>query len=572
MTAVDPPRTVGRGESGDVDPDDPVTGLGWLKRHSRAITTGAVVALGSTAAGSLVGAITAVDSPVAGVARQVIDSVPQGVRKWAISTFGTDDKLVLGIGIVVILTVCASLIAHHATRRRWLVPAGIVVFTVVGLMAVKEVGPGELFAAGASALAAYVAFAVLVPFVGKPGPRLVPIPMRSVEFTTSPSDAGPAGQSTGEPDAPVAEPMVIHRWEAPVDRRQFVRRAGGLWAGTAVMAGVAGAINRADDRSVVAATAKFPKVRAGSPDAAPAPGPGATADPGVTPFVTPNGDFYRIDTAYVAPRVTLDDWRLTIHGAVDTPLSLTYDQLLDRHVVERYVTLCCVSNEVGGNLVGNAKFIGVPLAELLEEVGVRPEGTQVAMTSVDGWTCGFPTKLAMDGRDAIVAIGMNGEPLPIEHGFPVRLVVPGLYGYVSATKWLTDIELVGLDDFDGYWIPRGWSKDGPVKTQSRIDVPSNGASVQAGKVAVAGIAFAQHRGIAKVEVRIDDGPWVEARLADEYTIDTWRQWVLEWDARRGSHTIAVRATDDDGATQPAERTDVAPNGATGHHTIEVEVA
>ena len=236
------------------------------------------------------------------------------------------------------------------------------------------------------------------------------------------------------------------------------------------------------------------------------------------------------------------------------------------------VTLCCVSNEVGGNLIGTAKFIGVPLAELLEEAGVQAGGTQVAMTSEDGWTCGFPTEIAMDGRDALVAVGMNGEPLPTEHGFPVRLVVPGLYGYVSATKWLRKIELVGLDDFDGYWIPRGWSKDGPVKTQSRIDVPKRGADVAAGRVAVAGVAWAQHRGIEKVEVRVDQGDWVEARLGDAYSIDTWRQWVYEWDATPGDHELQVRATDGNGDVQTADQALPAPDGATGHHTVVVSVS
>jgi len=338
-----------------------------------------------------------------------------------------------------------------------------------------------------------------------------------------------------------------------------------------IMAAVAGAVNRTESASVTAARRRLPNLAPGSPDAAPAVPAGATVD-AATPFITPNDDFYRIDTAFLVPRIELEDWRLDISGAVDRPLSLTYNDLLDRHVVERAVTLCCVSNEVGGDLIGTATFLGVPLAELLEEAGVRPdEGDQVAMTSEDGWTCGFPTALALDGRDALVAVGMNGEPLPVEHGFPVRLVVPGLYGYVSATKWLRKIELVGWDDFDGYWIPRGWSKQGPVKTQSRIDVPRSGEGVAAGKVAVAGVAWAQHRGITKVEVRVDDGPWQVARLGDEYSVDTWRQWVYEWDATPGTHEIQVRATDGEGDTQTAAEAPPAPDGATGHHRVTVDV-
>jgi DMSO/TMAO reductase YedYZ molybdopterin-dependent catalytic subunit len=536
-------------ENSEVAP--PTRGASWL----RALVCGSVVAVGSTAAGALVGALASVDSPVASVADRVIDGVPQGVREWAIRTFGTKDKLVLGVGIVVILAAVGTLIARYAIRRRWLIPAGVALFAFVGVAAGGDATPAKVLGALVSALFAYAAFALLVPHV------------EPVRRPAAPAEtAGIAGGS-----ATAAEPMVVKRWDASVDRREFVAKAGGLWAATAVMSAVAAGVNRREDASVASARRKLPTVRAGSPDAAPAPPASAGVGHGVTPFVTSNEDFYRIDTAFLAPRVTLDDWHLEITGAVDNPMKLTYDDLLDRHVVERYVTLCCVSNEVGGDLVGNAKFLGVPLAELLEEAGVKPAGTQVAMTSVDGWTCGFPTELAVDGRDALVAIGMNGEPLPVEHGFPVRLVVPGLYGYVSATKWLTRIELTGLDDFDGYWIPRGWSKDGPVKTQSRIDVPRSGASVRAGTVAVAGIAFAQHRGIERVEVRIDDGEWQPARLADEYTIDTWRQWVYEWDAPAGRHTIAVRATDGDGDTQTAAEARPDPDGATGHHTIEVDV-
>ena len=543
---------------GDIDPLDPVDRSRRWKALDRPLAIGSLAAVGSTAAGAFVAALMAVDSPVAAVANRTIDSVPGPIRRWAISTFGTSDKLALGVGIVAVLTIVGTAVAAVAVRRRWVVLAAIVGLMFVGFAALGEASPGGVVATVATALAAWVPYALLLRYAAPPRKVAVPVYAPTVE----PVDATVA----------VAEPMIIHRWEAPVDRRAFVTRAGALWAGTAAMAGIAGAINRSDNSSIVAARARFPKVTPGSPDAAAAVPAGASVGNGAVPFITPNEDFYRIDTSYIAPRVTLADWRLEITGAVERPMTLDYAQLLDRHIVERVVTLCCVSNEVGGELIGNARFIGVPLAELLEEAGVRPGGTQVAMTSVDGWTCGFPTELAMDGRDAIVAVGMNGEPLPVEHGFPVRMVVPGLYGYVSATKWLTKIELVGLDDFDGYWIPRGWSKDGPVKTQSRIDVPRDGAGVAAGTVAVAGVAWAQHRGIERVEVRVDDGPWQPARLGDEYTVDTWRQWVFEWDAQPGDHELQVRATDRTGATQSAEITPVAPNGATGHHTISVSVS
>ena len=285
--------------------------------------------------------------------------------------------------------------------------------------------------------------------------------------------------------------------------------------------------------------------------------------PGITPYVTPNDVFYRIDTALVVPQVEPADWSLTVDGMVDRPFELTFDELLAMPMVEETVTLSCVSNEVGGDLVGNAVWQGVPLAALLERAGVQPGATQLVGTSVDDWTCGFPTELALDGRPALLAIGMNGEPLPIRHGFPARVVVAGLYGYVSATKWLTKLTLTRWEDFDGYWIPRGWSKEGPIKTQSRIDVPRPGRPIAAGLTPFAGVAWAPTRGTSKVEVQIDDGPWQEARLGDAVSDHTWVQWVLDWDATPGEHDIVVRATDGTGATQTSTPSRPDPDGASG---------
>ncbi|MDV9193475.1 molybdopterin-dependent oxidoreductase, partial [Streptomyces sp. SR27] len=299
--------------------------------------------------------------------------------------------------------------------------------------------------------------------------------------------------------------------------------------------------------------------------------------PGISPFLTPNRDFYRVDTALVVPRVDADRWRLRVHGSgVSRELTVTLRELTARPAVERDITLACVSNEVGGPLVGNARWLGVPLAGLLREAGVRPpsEGgpaDQLVARSVDGMTIGTPVEAVMDGRDALLAFGMNGEPLPFTHGFPVRMVVPGLYGYVSACKWIESIELTTFDAYDAYWVPRGWSAQAPVKTQSRIDTPRAFARAAAGTVMVAGVAWAQHRGISKVEVRVDDGPWQVARLAAEDSSDTWRQWVYPWAATHGRHTLTVRATDGTGTTQPEERTGTMPNGAQGWHSVEVTV-
>jgi len=294
---------------------------------------------------------------------------------------------------------------------------------------------------------------------------------------------------------------------------------------------------------------------------------------GVSPLVTPNNDFYRIDTAFSIPRVDVNSWRLNITGLVERPFSISFSELLGLSVFEEFITLCCVSNEVGGELIGNATWQGVPIWHLINHAGVKPEATQIVGRSVDGFTVGFPRDVAFDGRPALVAVGMNGEPLPFKHGFPARLIVSGLYGYVSATKWLQEIELTTWEGFNGYWIPRGWSKRGPVKTQSRIDVPRPGAAgIKPGRQPIAGVAWAQNRGISKVEVQIDGGDWQEARLALPISQHTWVQWVHEWDATPGPHVARVRATDATGTTQPEGPRPPAPNGAEGWHRVNFQVA
>ncbi|HKT01288.1 MAG TPA: sulfite oxidase, partial [Rugosimonospora sp.] len=294
--------------------------------------------------------------------------------------------------------------------------------------------------------------------------------------------------------------------------------------------------------------------------------------PDATSFVTSNKSFYRIDTALTVPQIAPDTWKLRIHGRVRKPVTLTYAQLLSRPMIERYITLTCVSNDVGGNLISNARWLGVRLKDVLEEAGPLPGADQVVGRAVDGFTVGAPTDVLLDGRDAMLAVGMNGVPLPIEHGFPVRMVVPGLYGYVSATKWLSEIELTSFADYSAYWVPRGWAAQAPIKTESRIDSPRDGATVRQAQVTVAGIAWAQHRGIAKVEVRVDGGPWQEATLGGVPSTDTWRQWWWSWRTTPGAHHLAVRATDNAGVTQTEEAAPPAPDGATGWHSIDVTVS
>jgi DMSO/TMAO reductase YedYZ molybdopterin-dependent catalytic subunit len=278
-----------------------------------------------------------------------------------------------------------------------------------------------------------------------------------------------------------------------------------------------------------------------------------------------------VDTALTLPQVSPHDWMLRIHGMVDHPVELSFDDLLKQPMLERDITLSCVSNQVGGRYAGNARWLGASLPALLRQAGVRSGADQVLSRSTDGFTISTPIETIMDGRDSLLAVGMNGEALPVAHGFPARMIVPGLYGYVSATKWVVDLKVTRFATDKAYWTKRGYSEQAPIKTLSRIDVPRSFARVKAGRVPVAGTAWAQHRGIDVVEVRVDGGPWRRAQLAPVPGTDTWRQWVLEWDATPGSHRLEVRATDGTGAVQPQKRVPVIPNGATGWHSVAVTV-
>jgi DMSO/TMAO reductase YedYZ molybdopterin-dependent catalytic subunit len=371
----------------------------------------------------------------------------------------------------------------------------------------------------------------------------------------------------GAPDSAAAPPPG-GRPRRVVDRRGFVLGVGGAVIGTGVLAATGRRLRTTDRVDEARRTTVLP--RPGSSTPAPTSQPFAVD--GLTSYVTPVADFYRIDTALSTPQVGVDGWRLAVTGLVDAPFEIGYDELLALDSVEEVVTIQCVSNEVGGNLVGNAVWQGVPLATILERAGVRPEATQIVGRSVDGWTAGFPTEHAVDGRTALVAYAMNGEPLTADHGFPARLVVSGLYGYVSATKWLSEIELTTWEDFDGYWVPRGWSKEGPIKIASRIDVPRRSATLSAGPQPIAGVAWAPNTGIERVEVQIDDGPWQTCELGNVASDDTWVQWRLVWDASPGEHVARVRATDRTGATQTSDTAAPAPNGATGWHQRRFDVA
>ena len=526
--------------------------------HSR--LTGAFI--GATAAGVALGAGEVAgglgrSSPslVVEVGDFVIDWAPAQVVSQAISLFGTSDKVALVIGIVIASLLLGAWLGVKSLRRPLFGVVGFALFGVFGAFAAErdpQIGiPASLFVAVVATAAGIAALLWLRSLViTEPG------------VTAEPAEAGES--------AP--EPIVLEPDAPPLAGRRRLLVALGVSAVGAAAMGVLG--RRLNGRFSVAAAREAIVVPPSAPPATTTTVPlvdAAQRIAGLTSYITPNDKFYRIDTALQIPQVDPDTWELRITGMVDRPQTYTFEQLLARELVDETVTLTCVSNKVGGNLIGNAKWRGVPLAELLEEAGVQDGATQIVGESVDGFTVGFPTDIGLDGRPALVALAMNDEPLPISHGFPARLVVSGLYGYVSATKWLSEIRLTTLEDFDGYWIPRGWAKEGPIKTQSRIDVPRASSTIPAGESVIAGVAWAQNRGVSGVEVQVDDGPWQQCELDGPESVHAWRQWTLPWVARPGTYKVQVRATDADGVTQTGEIQPPRPDGATGWHRITVHV-
>ncbi|MEH0937449.1 molybdopterin-dependent oxidoreductase [Micromonospora psammae] len=545
---------------------------------------------GITAAAVAIGAAEPVavltgprSAPLIAVGGLVVDLVPEPLKQFAIAVFGAYDKVALLVGTALLLAAFAALLGVLAVRRLWIGLAGIAAFAALGVAAALTRAGADVADALPSLVGAGLGAAVLRAFLAgplqlDPWPWTPPTPPATTVDTPPPTDppalaaaVAPVTQPAGAA-APPPEDQPARGGEPttpdPESRRRFLRGVGAL-AGAAAVAGLGGHW-LAGRRGVSAARQAV---------ALPTPSSVAPAVPAgadlplaqLAPYTTPTSGFYRIDTALVVPQVDPETWRLRIHGRVRNPIELSFADLLARPMVERYVTLACVSNEVGGDLIGNARWLGVPIKELLDEAEPEEGADQVVGRSVDGWTCGTPTAVLRDGRDALLAVGMNGEPLPVEHGFPVRMVVPGLYGYVSACKWVTELELTSFADFDAYWVPRGWSAQGPIKTQSRIDTPRPRNRLTAGRITVAGVAWAQQRGIRRVEVRVDEGPWREAELASAVSVDTWVQWSWRWDATPGEHTLQVRATDATGETQTGRRSAVAPDGATGWHTVTVTV-
>jgi DMSO/TMAO reductase YedYZ molybdopterin-dependent catalytic subunit len=513
--------------------DDPEVAPRGRAALAGVAATAAVLGVEELVAGLVDGAA----SLVLAMGDVVVDSVPGWLERAAIATLGRADKPVLIAGIVIVSVLIGAGLGVLARKRFAAAATGVAVAVVLGVVA-STTDPRSSLAP--TVLGAAVGILVL----------------RRLLESAVPDD-GAAARAAGSARASGPHP----------DRRRFLAAVGGTIA-LAAIAGVGGWLLTGRERlGAIRAAIRLPAPGRRAPTV-PA---GARLDvPGLTPLFTPNESFYRIDTALVVPTVEPEGWTLEVRGMVDTPFSLTYAELLDLPQIEADVTLVCVSNEVGGDLVGNARWQGVPLRTLLDRAGVQEGATQLIGRSVDGFTAGFPTVTALDLEEAMVAVAMNGEPLPVEHGFPARLVVPGLYGYVSATKWLAAIELTTWDE-QGYWIPRGWAREGPIKTQARIDVPGRGAIVRAGRRPIAGVAWAPTRGVERVEVRIDDGPWQQAELAESLDVDCWRQWYLPWEAAPGRHVIAARATDGGGEVQTDESAPVAPDGAAGYPVIEVDV-
>jgi DMSO/TMAO reductase YedYZ molybdopterin-dependent catalytic subunit len=468
-------------------------------------------------------AVDPATAPLTAVGSVVVDRTPGWLKDAAIAAFGTFDKAALFVVMAAVLAVVMAITGVVWARRPAWAASLIVALTLVAAVAAAGRSSAPAVAVLASLACGVTTFGVLRWLSSQVGPD-------------------------------------------PASRRRFLQAA----VGGAAVAALGGWTARTLGATSAASQARG-GVRLPAPTRPPTPVP-AGADlrlPGLTPYVTPNADFYRIDTALSLPGLEPGQWQLRVHGLVEREVVIDYPTLLASDLVEAYVTLTCVSNGIGAGLAGNARWLGMPIRDLLAQAGPLPEADMVLSRSSDGWTASTPLSVLTDDRDALLAVGMNGQPLPLEHGFPVRMVVPGLYGYVSATKWVVDLEVTRFDRAVAYWTSRGWAERAPVKTASRIDVPADRASVAAGPVVVAGVAWAQHRGITGVQLQIDELPWQSATLAETVGPDSWRQWSFDWVAEPGEHRLRVRAVDETGEPQTGDVSPPAPDGATGWHTIEV---
>ncbi|WES63160.1 molybdopterin-dependent oxidoreductase [Microbacter sp. GSS18] len=536
--------------------------------RTRSLLAAAAAGVCGVAFGAGLGEATAAiavpeSSPFAVVGGALIDAAPPWAKDLAIELFGLADKVALLIGIAIVMGLVAAGAGVLESRRP---PWGSVIAAalgVVGIVVATSRAGASGFAwlpAAVAGAAAAIAMRMLVRLAVRAYPPQTAVPA----LGDAGSPDGRAGEASGAPEPSPAAPS-----SRGVDRRGFL-----AWSGAAAAVGMIGlVVGNVARAGVQAATTVRDALRLPSParSAPPIPAGAELGIPDLAPVVTPNGIFYRIDTALVAPQIDPADWSLRIHGMVDREVSLTWDELLALPLEETDTTLTCVSNTVGGGLIGNARWLGYPIRNLLEKAGVSPDADMVLSRSIDGWTASTPLEALTDDRDSILAVGMNGEPLPVEHGFPVRMVVPGLYGYVSATKWVTELKVTRFDSDTAYWTTRGWSARGPIKLQSRIDVPRFGTRLAPGDTVIAGMAWQQHVGVAGVEVQIDGGEWMPATLATAISDDTWVQWSIPWTATAGRHEVRCRAISATGEVQTDDAAPPAPDGATGRHRIDVTV-
>ncbi|MGO4192850.1 molybdopterin-dependent oxidoreductase [Arthrobacter sp. YAF17] len=493
----------------------------------------------------LVGAFfTARATPVIALGSTFIDFTPPWMKDFAIATFGTNDKLALFVGMGVTILLLACVLGIVAYRKWALGVAGVLLMGAVIVASVvtrASVKPLDAIPTLIGTVAGLIALRFLITRLWRM-------------------------QEWPEMDADLAAKDP----ERPATSRRAFFAATGITAAASAIAATGGRM-LSSARSNIAQARESLQLPAPAKSAPAVPAGVQSKAPGVTPWLTPNNDFYRIDTALSVPEVNVQDWELRIHGLVEQEVRLSFQDLLDADLIESHVSLTCVSNPVGGNLAGNAKWLGMPIRDVLKMARPKEGADMVLSTSIDGFSASTPLEVLQDDRDAMLAIGMNGEALPLEHGYPVRMVVPGLYGFVSATKWVVDLEVTRFADSKAYWTQRGWSERGPIKTMARVEVPKSFARVPAGRVAIGGTAWAQTRGITKVEVQIDNGPWTEATLSDEASLITWRQWSFDWDATPGPHYIKARATDGTGEVQTDKRADPVPDGASGWQSLMVTV-
>lgn len=478
---------------------------------------------------------TARATPLIALGSTFIDFTPAWLKNFAVATFGTGDKAALFVGMGITITILAAVLGIVAYRKWALGVAGVVLMGVIMSAAV-------LTRAGASFLDAIPS--ILGTILGILALRLLISKLHQ---------ADPEKDRDGE----------------NVSRRVFFVTAGitALIAGGSAFAGkaISGIRNKVQ---ATRESLRFPAPKSPAPAL-----PANLKAPveGTVPWLTPNKDFYRIDTALSVPLIDVNSWEIRVHGMVEEEFTMSFQDLLDAGLVERHVTLTCVSNPVGGNLLGNAKWLGYPLQEILKRAKPKSGANMVLSTSEDGFSASTPLSVLQENKDALLAVAMNDEPLPLEHGYPVRMVVPGLYGYVSATKWVVDLEVTRFEDKTAYWTDRGWSDKGPIKTMARVEVPASFAKMPEGKVTIAGSAWSQGRGITKVEIQIDGGEWKAVKLADEANVNTWRQWYLEVDLKPGLHNVKARATDAKDGLQTEERADPIPNGASGWQSVQFTV-